>query len=262
MYLTSINIPKEDFIDAQYDRECNVQLKEILLILSTPRSGSTFLSDLIYKNQLCIPHEYFQIPQYMPILATRWGCIEDNILNKEAFMKALIQHRCSEKGCLGINLHGSHLKTFEQFLKLLPKVKFSVVHIMRKDTIAQAVSYYIASVTKKWSSHFSSQGDVEYNYYDILACKERIDIQNQQIVQFVGDNNLSYIPCYYEDIVKNPAPLLSEIVGKPVRELVLCSGLVRQASQQNVTFIKQFKREYWWKNNELLRILFKLFNHK
>ncbi len=108
-------IPKQDFVDRQYDLEECPPVKKIIFILSTPRSGSTLLSDLIYRSGLCLAHEYFQKFQYMPILADRWGCIRDDILDKPAYLENLIRKRTSPSGWLGINLHGEHLPMFSKF---------------------------------------------------------------------------------------------------------------------------------------------------
>lgn len=151
-------IPAEDFIHARYDTQHSVSLQRILFILSTPRSGSTLLCDILRRNGVCLPHEYFQPYQYIPIAAARWECIQSGTLDREAYVNALVRYRIGPNGDLGINLHGNHLSVFSAFERLFGEKEAFFVHIRRRDVIAQAVSYEIAHQTGRWSSGFASNG--------------------------------------------------------------------------------------------------------
>ena len=79
--LRKSGIPKQDLVDAQFDLDENNLTENILVIFSTPRCGSSYLCNLLRTNSLCIPHEYFQLEQYLPILSKRWGCTSDRLID-------------------------------------------------------------------------------------------------------------------------------------------------------------------------------------
>ena len=106
--------PTEEFICKKYDRASKDKLRTIILLLSTPRSGSTLLCDLIYKSIGVLGHEYFQPHGYIQELARRWDVLEDGSIDVSKFIESLIYYR-SKNGILCINLHGSHIKLFMKF---------------------------------------------------------------------------------------------------------------------------------------------------
>ena len=144
--------PPEEFICKKYDRASRDKLKSIILLLSTPRSGSTLLCDLVNKSIGVLGHEYFQPHGYIQALATRWGVLEDGYIEMRKFIESLIYYR-SNNGILCINLHGSHIKLFMRFLKFIPSCEFKFVHLKRKSVIPQAVSYMFREKTGQWSSN-------------------------------------------------------------------------------------------------------------
>lgn len=257
-------IPVEDFIDSKYDYVDKSELTDVLIIFSTPRSGSTFLCDLIYKNSICIPHEYFQFYDYLPLLAERWDCIEKGIINKNKFINSLIQSRTAPSGWLGLNLHGEHLLTFSKFEGLFPNVNFHYVHVIREDSLSQAVSYEIALQTGKWSSNFSSHSEANYNFSAIKQKLERIHQQNDLIKSYIKLNRLNCTTVYYEDLVNEPKAILKNLLPAYIyKDLVVESNLKRQSSSMNEEWILQFSKENFetngsgYKNNETSRIRLK-----
>jgi len=245
-------IPVEDFIDIQFDYDYDVSTNDVLIIFSTPRSGSTLLSDLINKNNICLTHEYFQPYQYLPILASRWGCIRDGKLDKAAFLGNLFRYRTYPGGWLGVNLHGEHLKIFSKFEKGFADVRKHFIHIIRRDLISQAVSYEIAIQTGKWSSYFDSQADANYNFTGIKTRLESIQSQNAIISAFIKSRNISCTILYYEDLVENPKDTIQSIIPdvKTDSLLLMESGLKRQASSRSKEWIERFSLEYFETNGD------------
>jgi LPS sulfotransferase NodH len=118
-------IPADDFVSAKYDVMKISRLDKVLILLSTPRSGSTLLSDILRSNEVCLPHEYFQPYQYMPILADRWSAIgKDNILDGRQYIQSLTRCRTFVGGWLGINLHESHIHIYERLRTYFPGSSF------------------------------------------------------------------------------------------------------------------------------------------
>jgi LPS sulfotransferase NodH len=237
-------IPAEDFVHEQFDTAAVTATTDILFLLSTPRCGSTFLSDLVRLSDLCLPHEYFQPFQYLPMLAARWGCIEDGALNKQKFIEKLLIFRTHPSGWIGVNLHGHHLQAFSCFSGLLPNLREHYIHLKRRDVIAQAVSYEIASQTGKWSSHFQSSVDTHYSYEGIQKKIQIIEEMNLMIAAYVRQRRVCCITIYYEDLVREPGAALGQILAEGSVHLSLpASDLDAQSNALNVEWARRFSEE-------------------
>jgi LPS sulfotransferase NodH len=194
-------IPAADFSDASYDLDQGALTTDVLVVLGTPRSGSTLLCDLLRLNEACLAHEYFQPAQYMPLLAERWGCIEGNTLNEGAYVSCLRRFRTYPNGWLGINLHGSHLAYYTRMEGCLSDARLHYVHLVRRDVIRQAISYHIAAHTRQWSSEFDPEAHPEYDYAQIERKLRQVQDQNVLIQAFLLARRADYSTIYYEDFV-------------------------------------------------------------
>jgi len=238
-------IPKDDLVDAQFDVDYGRATTDVLLILSTQRSGSTLLADLIRQSRWCLPHEYFQPYQYLPILADRWGCIENGLLDKQVYLDNLFRFRTSPSGWLGINLHGVHLQTFARFGDFSRNLKMHYVHLQRKDLIAQAVSYEIASQTGKWSSLFEGSGEAKYNFKSIRKRLRFIEEQNAAICAYLADCGQSHHTIYYEDLIGEPEATVRGLANADIEVPRLQFDAMRkQADKVNQDWIERFSSEY------------------
>jgi Stf0 sulphotransferase len=83
------SIPEADFVSEPFDREASAPPSRMIVILSTPRSGSTFLCQLLHRAGLCTPHEYFQCDHYLPLLAYRWACVDGGCVSWQRYASAL-----------------------------------------------------------------------------------------------------------------------------------------------------------------------------
>lgn len=239
-------IPPRDFTGADYDRALGLKTDNLLLILSTPRSGSTFLSDQIYRHGICLPHEYFQPFQYIPILADRWGCIINDMLDNEDYIFSLKKWRTSSAGWLGINLHGEHLPIFKNFEKNFLNIKKSYIVLKRRDLIAQSVSFEIAMQTERWSSHFKDSNEPIYSFHEIKSRLEAIVYQNIMIDAYINNLGIVANEIYYEDLIKNPIGELAAIFPDFFNcNSEVISGLAKQSSGINNDWVERFSNEYF-----------------
>jgi LPS sulfotransferase NodH len=239
-------IPANDFIDAQYDADRDVVTTDVLVILSTPRSGSTLLCELLRLNDVCLPHEYFQPGQYLPLLADRGGCVDGEELNAAKYVAALRRYRTFANGWLGINLHGSHLELFDRLGDHLKGTRIHYLHLVRRDVLAQAVSYHIASQTGQWSSEFSARHSPEYDFSKIENRLQRIQGQNLLIASYLAARELPAPTIYYEDLARDPAGMLRQVPGVPPgRALCTQPTLQRQAGTRSSEWRQRFAREYY-----------------
>ncbi|MCB1671788.1 MAG: Stf0 family sulfotransferase [Gammaproteobacteria bacterium] len=238
-------IPQDDLIHAGFDRDFGVPTTDILIVFSTPRSGSTLLCELLYRNGLCLAHEYFQERYYLPILASRWQCSDGRRLDKSGFISSLLKFRTLSNGWLGINLHGEHLKTFLKLESLLPDITFHYLHIQRRDSISQAVSYEIAAQTGQWSGHFKPGREPVYSYYRVLHKLYRIGKQTALINAYLHSRNCSCHSVYYEDFVADPQQTLQRLPFFTLQDTFQQStGLKRQSGGVNTEWVQRFSRKF------------------
>lgn len=236
-------IPEADFINARYDVAEATETTDLLVILSTPRSGSTLLCDHIYRHGLCLPHEYFQPFQYMPALAERWDAREDGETDLKTYVRQLRKFRTFPNGWLGVNLHAKHLQIWIAAQPHLQNLRQHYVHVLRRDQIAQAVSYHIASQTRQWSSQFERQGTPEYDFNKIRNRLSEIQMGNTAIEAFLRTRELDSETVYYEDLVQNPASELKKIEGMPREIEIKEAGIERQAGALSQEFADRFSRD-------------------
>ncbi len=242
-------IPKEDYINSKFDYKNATPINDILVIFSTPRSGSTLLCDLLYKNNICIPHEYFQIDDYLPLLAKGWNCLKDESIDKQLFIDTLIQKRTSPKGWLGLNLHGEHLALFSAFKSLFPEANYHYIHIVRQNSFSQAISYEMAIQTGKWSSHFRSDVIPGYSFKAIKNKLDRIYHQNNLISAYIKMHGIDCQTMFYEDLVSSPKAQLERILPQSyIDHISINSDLKKQSSSLNQEWLGLFAEEYFTKH--------------
>ena len=154
-------VPSHDFIHHNFDEknQKNLEVKILYLLVSTPRSGSTWLCSEIHRKYGLVVHEYLQTAQYIPLFAKRNGLLQQDINNEEwldfdKYVNTLILLR-SKQGILGVNVHINHLFLAEELCKSIeykyPNVKIIVHYLKRNDKALQAISYAKAHYRGIWS---------------------------------------------------------------------------------------------------------------
>jgi len=128
------------------------------LVLATPRSGSTLLGQALNSTNLAgDPREHFG--HKMNFWAEKWGTT-----TLAAFVDRLMQERATDNGAFGAKLLHSHLVHLEQVARreakyadlplsdilasLFPNLHY--LHITRRNTTRQAISYWKAKQTGVW----------------------------------------------------------------------------------------------------------------
>ena len=159
------------------------------VVCSTPRSGSGLLCrGLADTGMAGTPAEYFNANQRDP-LSERWGCGPE----AASYACALRAHRTGPDGCFGLKLHWSQLLALRDEValgagersvgspsqlmeELLPGS--ILVHVLRLDIDAQAVSLWVAHWTQEWAQPAkqlaSSRRRVPYSYAGIERCRQEI----------------------------------------------------------------------------------------
>lgn len=131
--------------------------------------------------------------------------------------------------------------------QFLSQPKF--IHIVRKDTISQAVSLYIASKTNKWTSEQTGiDVPIDYDKDALISIVRSICFQNaafESVFQLFG---VSPLVVSFEDFVESPHDWVKKIgdfLG--VDNLAYVSNAIRyskQADQKNDELISRLRQEF------------------
>ena len=158
-------------IDPEYDVPSPNPMKHLYMIASTPRSGSNFLSKMLWETRfLGRPAEYFNFNKPVLVLSARFGT--DTM---DAYWEALLEKRTTANGVFGFKVYYEHL----QFLHLtgfdrqLGNLK--IVRLVRNDPIAEAVSFPRAIQTQAWTSSSAQNGrEPIYNVDHLNWCLAKL----------------------------------------------------------------------------------------
>ncbi len=169
------------------------------LVCTTPFSGSTRLCRHLFQAGLGVPHEYYN-PNQVKFLSERWGLTPQQI---EKYPQCLRERRTTPNGLWGCALHWSH---YELHRSLLDPQFASIQHyiyLVRRDTIAQAVSFQYSSPARA-SAASASLDPVERSFY-------LLEQQNQVWRAFFAQRGLQPLVLTYESFLENPSLTLSRI---------------------------------------------------
>lgn len=200
-----------------------VHKKKKLWLLSTPRTGSHYLSTILNE---CLG--YHAIDEWLGI-HTAWYKGEKKI------------EACDIPDYVNLHWHQCR-RVFGQtnldFIKqIAPDVKFVVMK--RKDIIAQTASYYVAFKSKVWRLRNDNQlniyrrRDIPIKDNEIIKSYEDIRSWSNAWSDFVDNGHTC---CYYEDLYSNPYPIVESIIG--------LLGLNCDIERAITTVQKNFKRTY------------------
>jgi LPS sulfotransferase NodH len=234
-------MPREDYVDQQFDDVKEGPLRKIIVLLSTPRSGSTLVCDFLRQYDVCVMHEYFQPYQYMPILAERWGCLDNGSIQISDYVNSLIKYRTSESGVLGINVHGGHLEYLDAALEYFD-VPVQYVLLTRLDPLSQAVSYEVAHQTKKWSSEYASLAEPVYDFNCLNRRLRSLNDQNSKNYAFLYKCKASYDVLVYEEMIKTPS-LIADLFEVSHDESVYKPTLKKQSNNLNSLWLSKFSED-------------------
>ncbi|MBB4207089.1 Stf0 family sulfotransferase [Roseinatronobacter bogoriensis] len=124
-----------------------------------------------------------------------------------------------------------------------------ILHIQRRDLLAQAVSFSIAAQTKRWNSLMEGEKPVpDYLFSDILDRLNGSSHGNRMIRQICCIYDLPRVEMYYEDLLADPVGVLNAVhsqLGLSLRRFNLGQArLQRQADHYNEAFIARFKQDF------------------
>ena len=194
--------------DSSLDFPATVDASIKYAICSTPRSGSHFLGQLLYGTGLMgCPLEYFQGKNLL-----RW---QERASAADAgdLVRFLQSIRTSSNGCFGLKAHFPQLRALTGHIPLHQFVSdFAHVHIVRRDLLAQAISFERARQTDEWISRTSTSGrTAAYDRGRIRHCLIEVARQNASWEHLFHAFGLRRLVVEYESLLADPARVVREV---------------------------------------------------
>ena len=246
-------------------RQSPLQLSEVefktpqlsYAIVTTPRSGSTFLCDLLQKSNLAgYPAEHLRRPA--EILARH--CQFDYI----RYMKILMTRRATSNQVFGTKLISHFLMDYRkeglEFDSFFQTYFKKIIYLQRRDKVAQAISLYLAKATGIWHI-FNDETREQYNLkisqiqaeqcqiekvkslYDFLVRQEKF------IESFIQEHDITPLRIGYEDLVKSKEKYLNDVfdyleINADGYEHENSTGMKRTKSPLTAQLTEKFRESY------------------
>ena len=222
---------------------------KLCVICMTPRSGSTFFSEALKKTKsLGNPGEWFNPHDGKNIeqMVDRYGAqsreeVLDGIYNFSATDNGVAVVKGDFFQCLPFMYDGLINRHFDY-------VRW--VYLTREDTLAQAVSRYIGTVTGSWSSaQKAEQSEVPY---DPELIEKQVDFlidMESGWKRFFATRHIRPLPMSYEQLTKSLPKKIEQICKfmsiEPVHKITDADlSLKKQGTDRNIEMVQRFAAEY------------------
>lgn len=245
--------------DEKYDQNFTGSTSKVLLIASTPRSGSHMLGHMMIETGLFgIPFEYFN-----PVNMKRWMELW-NVNSTSDYVMEVMRRRTTDNGVFCAKIHFEQLNQLGgiTFLnKHFPSAKY--VHIYREDKVMQAVSLAKARMSGIWI-HGQEPIDVPiYNYKKTLGSLRLIENSCLNWNMLKIKHNLDFTEVSMEKVLENPTVILErlcKLMGLVSDKSIQVDAPVtqRQQNSDNIAWAKRFCEDYQEKiklKNTFMRVL-------
>lgn len=238
----------EKFLDDLQSQLCPkgaTGLTDILIVLSTGRSGSSAFCNALLYVLGSLGGEYFHPNNHVPILARRWGCIIEGVLDEKKYIQQLLEHRTGPNGWAIFKVHASHCSYFERLKKYFPDVRVHYVHIMRENIVEQSISLGIAEMTGQWRSDFKCYAEPKYRYDIFEQALRSLKRDRLFIWMYIANLQLKCETVTYEDFFRDPECALKRLSFLDGHTIELGQlKTKKQATSRNQDWVHRFAEEY------------------
>lgn len=211
--------------DAFYDSLQPIEVDTSILMATENRTGSTLVSWAMWRTgRVGLPYEYL-LPARMTVFAERWGVPEPSIRGRlgrwrrarrggvdlylryrrrsfPTFIEKLAANRASLNGVFSLKLMAGH---FAEILdrgydhELFPG-RIVWVRMRRHDTLRQAVSWAIATQTRRFHSTQIAEADPTYDRALIDSRLRLIRADRSEWTAFLEARRIRPLDLWYEDV--------------------------------------------------------------
>lgn len=192
-----------------------------ILLLSTPRSGSSLFCDIITKNFTGQVAEWLNPRYFLAYNHVIHGKNDMNI-NLNEYLKFVTERIKSDEGAIIFHVHIEDAKKLLQNGLNILDIGFDhVFYIKRNDKIAQAVSLLRAKLTNAWTHNTTANKFNEEDFNIANVSKMLAELLNDDHIfqnqlakittrefvyeTFISDNNQSYIDFFKETNLPTPS---------------------------------------------------------
>jgi trehalose 2-sulfotransferase len=216
-------------IDAPCQSLCECRYKgfnlKAYVIAATPRSGSFYLSELLWNTGICgRPSEYVRIED-VELWQGLHGCKSYN-----EYLHFYLIQGWTRNGVFGAKLMWEQLVRLAEDLlckdnltdnKIADGISYAFddckyVVLRREDKLRQAISYYRALSTNKWHKTIEDLPEahqpIEFDANRIDSLKADILAQEQRWQMYLSEVGAKYITVTYEDVQIKPEKCISTIL--------------------------------------------------
>ncbi len=192
------------------------------LVAATPRTGTWLLSTALHATErVGVPEEYFQA-SLVPSFKEDWGMAEDAPIGR--YVRRAITVSMSDNGVFSTKMHWAQMEWLLGMLRTLPPGDYDTpdhelaarwfpnpryIHVWRRDTARQAISYYRAVRSARWfvlegEEDARSAADTaldEVDYLQLRWCEDMLVRHEQKWQRFFAQGGITPFDICYEDFV-------------------------------------------------------------
>lgn len=222
-------------IGAEYDRP-TTPVQRLVVIAATARSGSHHLSRLLMHLGFGVSCEYFG-PIFVEQFSRRWQLSRDAPDFYSSYLKEIVHRRCYDGWCAirCIDWQFSFFHSAWQSVSGLPQPVF--VHLWRRDSLAQAVSYRLALQSGFWdmtpepTTRPKSDFDID-NLEKIRDVRQSLVLKEMWWRGVFKRIGWPVVHLAYEDLIKDREGTLARVIAALAPERV---GFVQPEIHEKIT---------------------------
>lgn len=225
-------------------------------ILTTPRSGSTYLCDLLDSTKIAgHPREDLRLAAQELSLHCNFDYLK--------LLDSLRQCRTTDNGVFGTKLISHFLFELQQSKPDFPQIFKSIdkfILLIRKDKVAQAVSLVLAQKTEVWHL-YGSANNLDYRSQldnieidralldDVEQKYHFINRQEDRLRRILANNQINPLEIIYEDILEDAPSQVNRILDfigivKPDSYIMqIESGIKKMPSSISQEIIRQYHQK-------------------
>lgn len=243
---------------AAYSENTPMMPHTLYAVVCTPRSGSSFLCDLISQNVGGKAVEHLRDP--LLYLLKHRGTLNIDI---SLFLEKLLVF-CSVNGVFGTKIISHFLFNLVNFLKddelnliidYFNIKGLKVIYLYREDKSAQTVSKYLASRSKKWhvvssneiSDYQDSVKEIDYDFNTLKKIYDNFIEEESKLESFLqSKSNFEVLKVSYECLVEDTAQyveLVTDFLGVKPKDISLSTRYQVLSSSYSDELVLQFKKD-------------------
>ena len=193
--------------------------ERVYIFASVPRSGSTFLSHLLWESGcLGAPLEYLN---FLP--SSPYGAVSGDPAGQMALWRSLLRRRTSPNGVFGIKCFPAQMQELQQrnpalFVEVMATLipqgrKALMVRLRRRDELAHAISYARAALSGVWRKEQEAGGAPQVDFHPGAVDHARKLIRQEEASwdRLLAQTGIEPLTLWYEDVVDTPADAVKAV---------------------------------------------------